>query len=98
VQKEYGAAVSAEAVERFLSDAARAAVAQGVTRLVAAGGETSGAVVQALDVAQMEIGPEIAAGVPALAIPGRDLTLALKSRNFGQPDFFARALRTLERA
>lgn len=98
VQEIHGAARSAEAVERFFSDAARAAVAQGVTRLVAAGGETSGAVVQSLDVPVMEIGPQIAAGVPALAVPGRDLALALKSGNFGQPDFFSRALRVLEGA
>lgn len=96
VQKTYGAAASAAAVELFFSAAAKEAMAQGVTRLVAAGGETSGAVVQVLDVALMEVGPEIAAGVPALAIPGRDLTLALKSGNFGQPDFFARALAVLE--
>ncbi|WP_342663035.1 nucleotide-binding domain containing protein [Salipiger mucosus] len=67
----------------------------GVTRLVTAGGETSGAVVEGLGITALRIGPEIAPGVPAVAAEGRDLVLALKSGNFGDEDFFAKALATL---
>jgi uncharacterized protein YgbK (DUF1537 family) len=65
-------------------------VARGVTRLVTAGGETSGAVVEGLGLPALDIGPEIAPGVPALR-GGPALVLALKSGNFGGPDFFAEA-------
>lgn len=64
-------------------------------RLVTAGGETSGAVVEGLGIEALRIGPEIAPGVPALADEGSDLVLALKSGNFGDEDFFARALDVL---
>jgi uncharacterized protein YgbK (DUF1537 family) len=63
---------------------------------VVAGGETSGAVVGALDVAALRIGPEIDPGVPWTAsIGGKPLLLALKSGNFGAPDFFTRAFALL---
>jgi uncharacterized protein YgbK (DUF1537 family) len=73
----------------------RGLVAAGVRRLVVAGGETSGAVVQALDVQSLRIGAPIDPGVPwtqALAGAGQPLLLALKSGNFGGVDFFAKAL------
>ena len=58
-----------------------------------AGGETSGAVVSALDLGALTIGPEIDPGVPVLVSGGdRPLGLALKSGNFGAPDFFQKAL------
>ena len=63
-------------------------------RLVVAGGETSGAVVEALAISELEVGPEIAPGAPALRteLPnGRPLAITLKSGNFGGPDFFAEA-------
>ena len=92
-QQRYGRDAVAHAIERFFADAARDLVDAGVTRLVVAGGETSGAVVSALGLSQVAIGPEIAAGVPILFSEGsRPLVLALKSGNFGQADFFARAL------
>lgn len=92
-QQRYGRDAVAHAVERFFADTARLLVDAGITRLVVAGGETSGAVVSALGLSQVAIGPEIAAGVPILFSEGsRPLVLALKSGNFGQPDFFARAL------
>jgi len=70
----------------------------GVSRLVVAGGETSGSVVAGLGLEAVAIGPEIDPGVPALAAEGpRPLALALKSGNFGSEDFFAKALRMLER-
>lgn len=89
-QARFGRAQSAEALEGLFAALARRAVAQGVARLISAGGETSGAVVEALDLSELRIGPEIAPGVPALRA-GPGLTLALKSGNFGDADFFDRA-------
>ena len=59
--------------------------------MIVAGGETSGAVVNGLDVKALEIGPEIDPGVPWTRAVGRNLVLALKSGNFGGPDFFVKA-------
>jgi 3-dehydrotetronate 4-kinase len=68
-------------------------VNHGVRRLVVAGGETSGAVVDRLRIPAFIVGPEIAAGVPVLRTVGaKDMLLALKSGNFGGADFFADAL------
>lgn len=90
-QARYGREAIAGAFERLLSDTAEALVSRGVRRLVAAGGETSGAIVTGLGVGAMSVGPEIDPGVPALAVPDRGLALALKSGNFGSDDFFAKA-------
>ena len=90
VQNEYGLEQSSQAIETLFSDVAAQLVAGGVTRLLTAGGETSGAVVEGLKLAQLEIGPEINPGVPALRA-SKDLTLALKSGNFGAPNFFEKA-------
>ena len=73
---------------------------RGVARLLVAGGETSGACVQALQVAQLQIGPQIDPGVPWCfargGVAGADgLHLALKSGNFGGDDFFTRAFTML---
>jgi len=70
------------------------AAANGVTKIITAGGETSGAIVEALKLNMLEIGPEIDPGVPALRA-GENLVVALKSGNFGGPDFFAKASRIL---
>ena len=68
----------------------------GVRRFVIAGGETSGAVVKALDVTALRIGRQIDPGVPATASIGAvPLALARKSGNFGGVDFFEKALRQL---
>ena len=75
-------------------DDSRLLVAGGVTRLIAAGGETSGAVVEGLGLTQLAFGPDIATGVPALRA-GPELAIALKSGNFGEADFFERADRVL---
>ncbi len=90
-QSELGADRAAEAIETFFGELADMAVKAGVTRLISAGGETSGAVVGALGVDALEIGPMIDPGVPALRVAGKDLVLALKSGNFGAPDFFCKA-------
>jgi uncharacterized protein YgbK (DUF1537 family) len=71
-----------------------------VRQLVVAGGETSGACVQALNITQMKIGPQIDPGVPwchaqADAAPGAGLHLTLKSGNFGADDFFSKAFALL---
>lgn len=92
VQAELGAAQAGELVERCLAQIARALVERGVQRLVVAGGETSGAVVNALGVTQLRIGAPICPGVPWTQAEGRPLQLALKSGNFGGPAFFAEAL------
>lgn len=94
-QERFGRGEVAGAIERVMGEAAVAMAAGGVKRLVTAGGETSGAIVEALGVAALEIGPEIDPGVPALRVEGRELALALKSGNFGGEDFFARAVDAL---
>jgi uncharacterized protein YgbK (DUF1537 family) len=96
VQAKYGLKRSSEALECFFADLACGLVANGVTRIITAGGETSGAVVEALNISQLEIGPEIAAGVPALRA-NSDLVLALKSGNFGSEDFFNKADKVLSK-
>ena len=92
-QARHGREAAAAAVEMLFAEAARLLVAGGVTRLITAGGETSGAVVEGLGLTVLEIGPEIAPGVPALKAGA--LALALKSGNFGDADFFAKAARAL---
>lgn len=92
VQSALGRTQAGELVEHSLAAVGKGLVEAGVTRLIVAGGETSGAVVGALGVAMLEIGPEIDPGVPwTRALGGRDLVLALKSGNFGAPDFFIKA-------
>jgi uncharacterized protein YgbK (DUF1537 family) len=96
VQAELGVARAGELVERALSRIAVGLVERGVRRLVVAGGETSGAVVQSLGIRQLAIGAQIDPGVPwtaarSPACGDQWLHLALKSGNFGTPDFFSKA-------
>ena len=101
VQAELGAMQAGALVESCLARIAHGLVEAGVRRLVVAGGETSGAVVQALGVTQLRIGAAISPGVPWTQAEGASfdpsldapLHLALKSGNFGGPDFFDEALR-----
>src|SRR5579883_1180742 len=96
LQQKYGVEKSSHAIESTMAQLAKGLVAAGVSRLVVAGGETSGAVVGALDVTALRIGPEIDPGVPWTASVGsRPLLLALKSGNFGAPDFFTKAFAKL---
>ncbi len=100
-QAGLGSQATGERVEQALSAIAKGLVALGVQQLVVAGGETSGACVQALGVEQMQIGTQIDPGVPwcyaqASAV-GTKLHLALKSGNFGTEDFFTKAFKLLER-
>ena len=95
-QDKHGASVAAHAIEQVFADLARALVDAGVRRVVVAGGETSGAVVTGLGASALTIGPRAAAGVPLTRVG--NTALALKSGNFGGPDFFAEALRLMETA
>ena len=93
VQAQLGAEKAGSLVEDALAGIARGLVELGVGQLIVAGGETSGAVVKALGIKGLRIGPEIDPGVPWTAALGgeRPLALALKSGNFGTPDFFLKA-------
>jgi len=94
VQAELGVERASAVVEATLARIARLLVEEaGVPRLVVAGGETAGAVVQALGISALRIGPQIEPGVPWTFTEGRQrILLALKSGNFGSVDFFDRAL------
>jgi uncharacterized protein YgbK (DUF1537 family) len=99
LQAKLGVEAAGALLERTLAAVARGLAERGVRRLVVAGGETSGAVVQALGVTQLRIGPQIDPGVPWCAAradaAGATMHLALKSGNFGAPDFFTRAFALL---
>lgn len=100
VQERLGVARAGEMVEHTLSRIAAGLVRRGVRQLLVAGGETSGAVVQALGVQRMAIGPQIDPGVPWTAVdtplcPGEPVHVALKSGNFGSTDFFSKAFAQL---
>ncbi len=102
VQAQLGAERAGALVEQALSQITLGLVQAGVRQLVVAGGETSGAVVQALGVQGMAIGPQIDPGVPWTAVqspgdPGQVMHLALKSGNFGGADFFSKAFAVLDR-
>lgn len=89
IQEKMGREAAGALVERAFSELAVRLVDRGVGRLIVAGGETSGAVVNGLGIKALDIGPEIAPGVPWTTALDRDgLVLALKSGNFGGPDFF----------
>jgi len=99
VQERFGRDAAGHAIEGLLARCATHLVETGVRRLVVAGGETSGAVTDALGIEALLIGPEIAPGVPATHALGgmkAPLGLVLKSGNFGGPNFFAEALTVLE--
>lgn len=92
VQKELGRDIAGDMVEQALAKIAEGLVEAGVRKLIVAGGETSGAVVSQLGVTGLRIGPEIDPGVPwTVSLGERELALALKSGNFGRPDFFQEA-------
>lgn len=97
LQARFGTEKVAHAIESFFAGLARMLVASGYRRLITAGGETSSAIVSGLALKALAIGPEIDPGVPALVHEGEPtLALALKSGNFGAPDFFAKALAVMD--
>ena len=92
VQDKLGRDEAGAMVEDALGKIARGLVDQGVRQLIVAGGETSGAVVNALEIRALRIGPEIDPGVPWTETLGATkLALALKSGNFGTEDFFVKS-------
>ena len=98
LQARHGRDAAGHAIEQAMADIAQGLVLSGVRRLVVAGGETSGAVVDRLRIPGFLVGAEIAAGVPVLRAVGAkagDMLLALKSGNFGGPAFFSDALKLM---
>jgi 3-dehydrotetronate 4-kinase len=98
LQSRHGRDAAGHAIEQAMADIAEGLVSSGVRRLVVAGGETSGAVVDRLGIPGFLVGAEIAAGVPVLRAVGADngeMLLALKSGNFGGPEFFSDALKLM---
>lgn len=94
VHGKLGRMAAGDTVERFLGAVAYELLQRGTTRFLVAGGETSGAVVNALEIETLSIGPEIDPGVPwtlASGAGGTPIALALKSGNFGAEDFFLKA-------
>jgi uncharacterized protein YgbK (DUF1537 family) len=99
VQNELGVEKAGHLVEQALASIASRLRDAGMRKFVVAGGETSGAVVQALGVKSLRIGAQIDPGVPATQSIGEEpLALALKSGNFGTKDFFVKALKSLDGA
>jgi uncharacterized protein YgbK (DUF1537 family) len=99
LQARHGRDAAGHAIEQAMADIAEGLVKSDVRRLVVAGGETSGAVVDRLGIPGFLVGPEIAAGVPVLRAVGAkegEMLLALKSGNFGGPEFFSDALRLMQ--
>jgi uncharacterized protein YgbK (DUF1537 family) len=95
-QDQLGREHAGALVEETLGKVAKELVSAGVRRLVVAGGETAGAVVSALGVEGLHIGKEIDPGVPWTYSVGEPiLALALKSGNFGTPDFFVKAFKNV---
>ena len=93
VQSELGTDRAANILETAMGVIARELVDRGVRRLIVAGGETSGAVVNALEVDGGLIGPEAAPGVPWILTTGtRRISLLLKSGNFGDPELLSRTV------
>jgi uncharacterized protein YgbK (DUF1537 family) len=98
LQARHGRDAAGHAIEQAMADIAAGLVEAGVRRLVVAGGETSGAVVDRLGIPGFLVGTEIAAGVPVLRTVGArdgEMLLALKSGNFGGPQFFSDALKLM---
>jgi uncharacterized protein YgbK (DUF1537 family) len=110
LQARHGRDAVSHSIEQAMADIAEGLVQAGVRRLVVAGGETSGAVVDRLGIHGFQDGEEIAAGVPVLRAVGAktgvktgtktgassaDMLLALKSGNFGGPEFFSDALKLM---
>ena len=96
LQDRIGRNVAGELMEGILARVAAGLYEKGARHIVSAGGETSGAVVKALNVQALRIGPQIDPGVPWTASVEADPSaLAMKSGNFGAPDFFEKAFKVL---
>jgi len=94
MQEEGGREEVAALLEKTMAQLAEAVVKEGITRVIVAGGETSGAVTKQLGFSSYHIGSSIAPGVPVMIpLENEKIRLVLKSGNFGQTDFFVRALK-----
>lgn len=91
IQQRFGSEASSHAVEKLFADVARHLQGRGFERFIVAGGETSSIVAQTLGIHAFHIGPTISPGVPWVRSTDDTLSLALKSGNFGDENFFARA-------
>jgi uncharacterized protein YgbK (DUF1537 family) len=91
IQSLYDAEASSQCVEQFFSQLALQLKEYGIKNFIIAGGETSGVVTQSLAVDAFYIGPQIAPGVPWVKSVTGELSLALKSGNFGDQHFFTTA-------
>jgi uncharacterized protein YgbK (DUF1537 family) len=97
IQSRFGREQAGEMIENTIAAIAKGLAQAGARRFVVAGGETSGAVVSALGIKALEIGTQISPGVPATLSYGEPrYAFALKSGNFGGPDFFTEALEALK--
>lgn len=90
-QQQYGTEAASQAVEALFAEVVKRLQQQGFSRFIVAGGETSGVVTQALGIRGFHIGPCISPGVPWVRAIEQPVSLALKSGNFGDENFFARA-------
>ena len=101
IQNQLGIAEAGNLIENALAEIAQGLVAAGVRQLIVAGGEVSGACVQALGLKQLQIGLQIDPGVPwcyanSEVIENQGIHIALKSGNFGSPDFFLKSFGMLK--
>jgi len=91
IQKNYGAEFVSEKIESFFSTLAHNLSGKGFNKFIVAGGETSGAVSQGLNIKGMVIGDAVAPGVPWTQVLNEEKWVILKSGNFGNSDFFLKA-------
>jgi uncharacterized protein YgbK (DUF1537 family) len=97
-QETHGRDAVAHKIEDLFTVLTARLVENGFKRLVVAGGETSGAVITGLDAVALRIGPKLAAGVPVMLEENRKIAIALKSGNFGGPNFFTESLKMMEQS
>jgi len=91
IHRRLGHERAGEMIEKFFAQLACQLARRGVNRFIIAGGETSGSVVNSLDIAALTIGQEIAAGVAWAGTSDGAFAFALKSGHFGGKDFFLKA-------
>ncbi|HEV7415364.1 MAG TPA: nucleotide-binding domain containing protein, partial [Tianweitania sediminis] len=87
---------AAKKAERLLARIAKGLVERGVRRLAVAGGETSGAVVEALGISRVRALPESALGTGfCIAETPLPLSLYLKPGKLGSDDILLRAVEAM---
>lgn len=92
--QRHGAKEISESLEKAMAELAELAVENGYTRIISAGGETSGAIMKKLGFDSYIIGDSVDPGVPVMIpVQNRNLRVVLKSGNFGSDDFFIKAVK-----